>query len=408
MHQAPWDGGGAALDEVLFAMSVLSTVFCAWRLFLCAFVYRDAAAKGADAVSWMGLTSVLGIIGLVVWLVSRPRPAPVYQPYGYYPLPGQYPPPAAGPPPTYAPPPPGTAPIGPPAQPHPPPPWAPEAQAIHPPGGSLASPAPYPPAGQYPPPWLPTFSAPPQAYAPASAAARPFRPFAVHRMLATFFAAMAVTVFVELPLIFLVMAQGSGGTADPEALVSGLLSPWLLLVFVAIQDAFLVGFTYIAMFRPGHLTLKAIGADAEANLPRGIGLGLVAGLGMFALASGMGWLLERTGWFGAGESLIQVSTPAGLVLTLVATVAIAPPAEELFFRGYALPVLERRWGPAAGISLSALMFSLVHGSLFQFVPIFLAGVLLALLFRKWGIAPCIVAHGVNNFLAVVLLYIGYG
>jgi hypothetical protein len=227
-------------------------------------------------------------------------------------------------------------------------------------------------------------------------------------MLATFFAAMAVTVFIELPMIFLVMAIASGGSADPAALLAQLLTPQLLLVFVAIQDAILVGFTYIAMFRPGHLTLKEIGATAEANLPRGAVIGVLAGLALFAVASGLGWLLERTGWFGAGESLIQVSTPAGRALTLIATVAIAPPAEELFFRAYALPVLERKWGPAAGMALSALMFSLVHGSLFQLVPIFFAGVILAMLFRKWGIAPCIAAHGVNNFLAVVLLYLGFG
>jgi hypothetical protein len=139
-----------------------------------------------------------------------------------------------------------------------------------------------------------------------------------------------------------------------------------------------------------------------------VAIGAVAGLALFGLASGIGWLLERTGWFGAGESIFEVGTPGGLALTLIATVAIAPPAEELFFRAYALPVLERRWGPAAGIALSALMFSMAHGSLLQLVPIFFAGVVLALLFRKWGIAPCITAHAVNNLMAVVLLYLGFG
>jgi membrane protease YdiL (CAAX protease family) len=227
-------------------------------------------------------------------------------------------------------------------------------------------------------------------------------------MLATFFAAMAVTVFIELPMVLLVMAQGSGLGGDPTAAVSQLFTPELLLVFVAIQDAVLVGFTYLAMFRPGHLTLKEIGAAFEAKIPNGVVIGTLAGLALFAVATGMGWLLERTGWFGAGESLIQLGSPGGLALTLVATVAIAPPAEELFFRAYALPVLERKWGPAAGIALSALMFAAVHGSLFQLVPIFFAGVILALLFRKWGIVPCIAAHAVNNTLAVVLLYLGYG
>jgi len=382
----------------MLVSAVIAAGFSGYRLVLCAFVYQDASARSADAMSWLGLVSVLGIIGLMAWLVSRPRPVQAFQiPYGYFPPSGQYPPQAPGAPSAYFPPPGQNQP---PAM-YPPP-------AYYPPPGYYPPPAYYPHPGYYPPQWLPPYGVPQPAAVQPPAPARPFRPFSVHRMLATFFAAMAVTVFIELPLIFLVMAQASGGSTDPAALLSQLLSPQLLLVFIAIQDAVLVGFTYFAMFRPGHLTLKDLGATAEANLPRGAFIGVLAGLALFAVASGMGWLLERTGWFAAGESLIQVGTPGGLVLTLIATVAIAPPAEELFFRGYALPVLERKWGPAAGISLSALMFSLVHGSLFQLVPIFLAGVILAILFRKWGIAPCIAAHAVNNTLAVLLLYLGYG
>jgi len=359
----------------MLAMTAVLAGWCGWRLVLCAFVYRDASAKGADAMSWLGLVSVLGIIGLVVWLVSGPRPAPVPPPqYAYYPAPVQ--PPPAG---YIQPPVPG------------PPAWQP------------------PPPGQYPPPWLPPYLSPPLSGAPQPASAGPaFRPFAVRRMLATFLAAMFVTLFIELPLAFLVVALGFGASTDPAAVAAQLFTPGMLLLLVAIQDAVLVGFTYIAMFRPGHLTLKDIGATAEAHLPRGATIGFIAGLALFAVASGLVWLLERTGWFGTGEDLIQVGTPSGLILTLVATVVIAPPAEELFFRAYALPVLERKWGASAAIFLSALMFSVAHGSLIQIVPIFFAGVILAMLFRKWGIVPCVTAHAVNNALAVVLLYLGFG
>lgn len=361
-------------------MAVVVTGFCAYRLALCAFVYLDASSRGADAMSWLGLASVLGIIGLAVWLITRPRPPAVFlPPYGYPPVPGRYPP-AIGVPPA------GLA---------PPAPWPP--------------PAGYPLPGMSPPQWLPPFvPPPPAASAPTVAPAPPFRPFSVHRMLATFLAAMAVTVFVELPLAFLLISQVSGGSTDPAVILSRIMTPGFLLLSVAIQDALLVGLTYVSMFRPGHLSRKDIGAAGEDKLPRGVAVGALAGLALFAVASGLGWLVERTGLFGPGESLFQVGSPSALLLVLIATVAIAPPAEELFFRGYALPVLERKWGPAAGICLSALMFSVVHGSLSQLVPIFLAGVILAMLFRKWGIVPCIAAHAVNNALAVVLLYLGYG
>ncbi|MBM4247905.1 MAG: CPBP family intramembrane metalloprotease [Euryarchaeota archaeon] len=412
---------------------------------MCVYVYKDASAKGKDAMTWLGIVSVLGIIGLVIWLATRPQPVRyVWLPYWYYPYPGWHPPQPYMPAPRYVPPP------GP-QQPYdrtpvyPPPPGAPHSYQPTPPeprstdpadrtgpapavvyayprvrdpaGPPGVRPAPSPAGSQWmppptgAPPTLPPTGWPPPPFHPAGPRppAQPgYRPFAVRRMIATLVAAMALTVFVELPIVFLIAAQVPDWTEDPTALLSQLLSPGLLLVFVAIQDALLVGLTYISIFRPGHLTLRDIGATAEARLPRGALIGLLAGLALFAAASGIGWLLERTGWFSEGEGIIQVGTPSGLAFTLVATVVIAPVAEELFFRGYAVPVLERRWGAAAGVALSALMFTVMHLSLFQFLPIFVAGVGLALLFRRWGIAPCIVAHGVNNFLAVVLMYLGYG
>jgi hypothetical protein len=227
-------------------------------------------------------------------------------------------------------------------------------------------------------------------------------------MVATFLGAMAVTVFVELPLMFFILAGGAAAPADPNRLVEKLFTPEMLLVSVAIQDGILVLFVYIAMFRPGHMTLKGIGASLESRVPRGVAVGVPVGLALFGLANGIGYLLQSTGWFGTGDSIFQARTAVGLLLMLAATVIIAPLAEELFFRGYALPVLERKWGPSAGIVLSAFMFALVHGSLYQLLPIFLAGIVLAIMFRKMGIVPCMVAHGVNNFLAIVMLFLGYG
>ncbi len=381
----------------MLILLAIMTGFCVYRCILCLFVYFDAAALGSDAMSWLGLVGLLGLIGLVIWLVYRPRPARPYYPYGPYGPAGYYPPP-----PFY------------------PPPAPPRGQIYHPgpapPGSYLPAGAPAyrPPAGA---PWQ--YPVPLHAQAGTSTAAgRPaggpspstasYNPFAIHRMIATFIGAMAVTVFIELPLLFFIVAQGGASLTDTNGLMERLLSPEMLLLSVAVQDGILVLFVYIAMFRPGHLTLKGIGASLEARVPRGVAVGAFVGLALFGLANGIGYLLGATGWFGTGESIFQARTPFALALLLVATVAIAPPAEELFFRGYALSILERKWGPAAGIMLSAFMFALAHGSLYQLLPIFLVGVVLAQLFRKMGIVPCMVAHGVNNFLAIVILFLGWG
>jgi len=477
----------------MLALALIMGGFCAYRLILCFVVYQDARAKGADAVSWLGVVSVGGIIGFVIWFATRPRPQfPYFPAYGFRGPAGYYPPPQYGhypqpgyspggfqyypaPPPVYPPPsPPGHYPYPavPPGYPAPSPPAyyqhpavppgypPPAAPAYYPPPAAPArypafpaafySPHPAPPAPFHPPhpaqqsgPSPPVPSKEPAAAAPgqlmphpvppppgppAEAGTQPhpaapvpqlppppqpaagprFNPFAVHRMAATFVAAMAITVIIQLPMVFALMAMAGSDITDQANALNLLLSPAFLLIEIAIQDAILVFLVYLAMLGPGHLTLKGIGASLDRLLPKGIVIGLLGGLALFGAASGIGYLLESTGLFPTGEGIFLANNPSGLVLMLIATVAIAPPAEELFFRAYALEVLEKKWGAVAGVTLSALLFSVVHLSLFSLLPIFAAGVGLALLFRRWGIWPCIVAHGVNNFLAVILPYLGIG
>jgi membrane protease YdiL (CAAX protease family) len=224
-------------------------------------------------------------------------------------------------------------------------------------------------------------------------------------MVATFFAAMAFTIFIEMPVMFLVLAQTSPDLSDPQAAVAALLTPQMILFAVAVQDAILVYFLYIAMLKPGHLTLKGMGLSLDSRLATAIIIGTVVGLGIFALSNLVGLGLDRTGWLGTQESPFQASGALGLGLTMVATVLIAPPAEELFFRGYALTVLERKWGAAAGVFLSAVIFALAHQSIYQFIVILPAGIVLGLAYRKWGIMPCMMAHAVNNMIAVLLLFL---
>jgi hypothetical protein len=225
-------------------------------------------------------------------------------------------------------------------------------------------------------------------------------------MMATFFAAMAFTIFIELPVMMLVIAQTSTGVSDAGAAVNKILSPGMILFAVAVQDAILVYFLYIAMLKPGHLTLKGMGLWLDHRLPVAVLIGSVVGLAIFALSTMVGILLDSTGWLGTQESPFQASGAMALVLITISTVLIAPPAEELFFRGYALVVLERKWGAAAGVLLSAVLFAAAHGSVFQFIVILPVGIVLGLAYRKWGIMPCMMAHAVNNLVAVLLMFWG--
>jgi hypothetical protein len=91
------------------AVAVIMVVI---RILILIWVYKDAEKRGTSGVMWLIIVFLLGIIGLIIYLIVRPK-VPVGPPPGYAPPPPGYAPPPPGyapPPPGYAPPPPGYAP----------------------------------------------------------------------------------------------------------------------------------------------------------------------------------------------------------------------------------------------------------------------------------------------------------
>jgi membrane protease YdiL (CAAX protease family) len=98
---------------------------------------------------------------------------------------------------------------------------------------------------------------------------------------------------------------------------------------------------------------------------------------------------------------------AAWFLTLLAVVV--PVGEEVFFRGLVYGALRARWGVAVAAVASALFFTAVHLQLVHALPIFLLGVVLAVLYERTGtLIPAVIAHSVNNVVAVVALWRGWG
>ena len=122
-----------------------------------------------------------------------------------------------------------------------------------------------------------------------------------------------------------------------------------------------------------------------------------------------GWLVERF-WPNAGgsnplleEVLNGRSNLALLLLAFTATV-LAPLFEELLFRGVLLPVVGARWGVAAGIGVSALVFALALLSLSEAPPLLALGSGLGWL--RWSsgrLLSTVVMHGLWNGLTFVNL-----
>lgn len=140
-------------------------------------------------------------------------------------------------------------------------------------------------------------------------------------------------------------------------------------------------------------------------LPRGRAwmlLGIPLGLGTGTFALGYLRVLRCFDVVSPDESHPGASRMAIAVTAL----AIAPIAEELFFRGWLLPCVEdeirvarRRWlAPVA----CAFAFAAVHPPL-SFVPTFVLGLIASALFmRTRSLGPSIVVHLVHNAIAVVL------
>jgi sodium transport system permease protein len=102
------------------------------------------------------------------------------------------------------------------------------------------------------------------------------------------------------------------------------------------------------------------------------------------------------------QALRAEQTPLSLRLMALVVLGLLPAVcEELAFRGLILTGLARRFRPGTAIFLSSFLFSLYQMNVFQLVPHFVQGVVLALLVLRTGsLWPAMVFHLVNNLLLI--------
>ncbi len=92
--------------------------------------------------------------------------------------------------------------------------------------------------------------------------------------------------------------------------------------------------------------------------------------------------------------------------SLIAGVFLMPAGEELLYRGLLLHGFLNRYGAKIAIVLSAFLFALMHGNLWQFPTALCYGIFLAwCCVRARSLVPCIFAHAANNSFSFTLLAI---
>jgi membrane protease YdiL (CAAX protease family) len=104
----------------------------------------------------------------------------------------------------------------------------------------------------------------------------------------------------------------------------------------------------------------------------------------------------------------RATDPLSILLVFVIVGVGAPIAEEIFFRGMALPIFGRRLRPRWAILASAAFFAATHFQLLQFPALLIFGVILGVLTVRTGrLGPAIWAHLGFNVVAASSLLFGW-
>ncbi len=87
-------------------------------------------------------------------------------------------------------------------------------------------------------------------------------------------------------------------------------------------------------------------------------------------------------------------------------VVLAPIVEELFFRGFIFAGFRQKYGWKKATLLSAIFFALIHMQPTAMLPIFLLGVIFAILYHySASIWPAVLMHMLSNGLALGTVYL---
>jgi len=183
------------------------------------------------------------------------------------------------------------------------------------------------------------------------------------------------------------------------------------------QTIVLVPLIWLAL-RLRHERWVTIGWFKPANLGRALAIGVVAGVAMELLAV---WVTTPwiSGWFGVEPDYSELASVRGnlamLALFLALSWTLAAFGEEVCFRGFLMQRIARLLGGSRAAWLASLVASSVlfgwghtEQGISGWIQEGLSGLLLGLLFLTTGrcLAASIVAHGISNTLAFVLIYLG--
>lgn len=171
----------------------------------------------------------------------------------------------------------------------------------------------------------------------------------------------------------------------------------------------LIGLTLAFALRLG--SMEDLGIKFQP-LGRNILYGLAGGVGLLVLATGVRhvFVTVLAADINTNPLVAMAATatsPLQMLSPLLVAGLMAPIAEEMYYRGFALPAFMDKFGLVFGIIISGLFFSAMHLSTIWFIEIALVGMGLALMYYWTGsLIPGIIAHSFVNSIRLIMVYIG--
>jgi membrane protease YdiL (CAAX protease family) len=133
------------------------------------------------------------------------------------------------------------------------------------------------------------------------------------------------------------------------------------LIAEVLQATVFLGVVALLVVGPGALSWREMGLSRwSAEAARGLLGGAVLAGPLILVTSIVGYVAVQITGVAPASPLPPTGTALGLGLHLVAGAMIAPVAEEILFRGFALSAWRKTSGPARAIILSSVFFVLGH------------------------------------------------
>ncbi len=156
------------------------------------------------------------------------------------------------------------------------------------------------------------------------------------------------------------------------------------------------------------------GFGFRRDLPKAIGLGALA-VGLY-LPIGWGLMnlsvtvMENLGIEPslqlAMQALRNASSGIELFAMGIATIILAPIAEESLFRGVLYPVIKQHVSPRAALWGTSVLFALIHRNVATFIPLLLLALLLVWLYEKTdNLLASIAAHATFNAVNFAMFFL---